>query len=249
MSGLYTYRRMYSWNLSGRSALISMNPAQSINRWFRTALAGVICCTVSSCAGPTAVDSDLRPQALPEIDQTAYSEYRDGAFVVTAIRPSYLGTDKVRTVVPYSGPYAAGTLIVDTDARHLYLVNSNNTALRYAIGVGREGFEWSGEAIIGRKLAWPKWIPPAEMIARQPDLAPYRDGMSGGPGNPLGARALYLYQDGRDTLFRLHGTREPWSIGKQVSSGCIRLFNQDVIDLYNRVAVGARVIVLRHQPS
>ncbi len=221
----------------------------SINRWFRPVIVGAICCSVSACAGSNAAVSDLRPQAQLEINQTAYTELRDGAFVVAAVRPSYLSAEKVRALVPYSGPYASGTVVVDTDARYLYLVNADSTALRYAIGVGREGFQWSGEATIGRKQAWPTWIPPAEMIARQPDLAPYRDGMTGGPSNPLGARALYLYQEGRDTLFRLHGTREPWSIGKQVSSGCIRLFNQDIIDLYNRVTVGSRVVVLGRRAS
>lgn len=226
-----------------------MDPFHWITLWFRPAIVGVICCTVSACASSTAAVSDLRSQAQLELNQSAYTEHRDGAFVVSAVRASYLGADKFRTVVPYNGTYVAGTVIVDTDARYLYLVNANSTAVRYAIGVGREGFQWSGEATIGRKQAWPIWIPPAEMIARQPDLIPYRDGMPGGPGNPLGARALYLYQDGRDTLFRLHGTREPWSIGKQVSSGCIRLFNQDIIDLYDRVSIGGRVIVLGLQPS
>lgn len=150
--------------------------------------------------------------------------------MVPAVREQFLKPELTRTVVPFGGPYAPGTVVVDTDARYLYLASSNGMALRYAIGVGREGFEWSGQATIGEKKVWPTWIPPGEMVVRQPELRPYREGMPGGLENPLGARALYLYEDGRDTLYRLHGTREPWSIGKRVSSGCIRLFNQDIID-------------------
>ena len=183
---------------------------------------------------------------MPELEtsRAAYAELVDDPFVIAAVPPRLLGPEKVRTTVTFNGPYLPGTIVVDTGARFLYLVNSGGTALRYAIGVGREGFQWSGDATIGRKQAWPAWNPPAEMIARQPELEPYRDGMPGGLGNPLGARALYLYANGQDTLYRLHGTLEPWSIGKKVSSGCIRLFNQDIVDLYNRVAVGSRVVVL-----
>lgn len=117
-------------------------------------------------------------------------------------------------------------------------------AMRYGVGVGREGFAWAGRARIRRKAEWPKWTPPAEMIKRRPDLAKYRNGMPGGPDNPLGARALYLYQGSRDTLYRIHGTNEPWTIGQAMSSGCIRLLNDDVKDLYNRVGLGTRVVVL-----
>lgn len=118
-----------------------------------------------------------------------------------------------------------------------------------ASGVGREGFGWAGAATILHKAAWPRWTPPAEMVARDPHLEPYRHGMKPGLKNPLGARALYLFQNGRDTLYRLHGTNDPRSIGKNVSSGCIRLLNQDVIDLYRRAPVGTRVVVLQHHQS
>ncbi len=135
-------------------------------------------------------------------------------------------------------------MVIDPQNRHLYLVRGDGQAVRYGIGVGRQGFAWSGRAKIGAKKEWPTWTPPSEMIDRQPELEEYRGGMQPGLQNPLGARALYLYEDGRDTLYRIHGTNEPWSIGKAVSSGCIRLFNQDIIDLYRRVNVGAEVVVL-----
>lgn len=115
--------------------------------------------------------------------------------------------------------------------------------MRYGVGIGRAGFDWGGRARIATKKAWPTWTPPAEMIARQPDLEKYRDGMSPGLDNPLGARALYIFEGNRDTLYRLHGTAETWSIGKAVSSGCVRLLQQDVIDLYNRVPDGTPIIV------
>jgi len=134
-----------------------------------------------------------------------------------------------------------GTIVVDTRSRHLYLIQPNGSAIRYGIGVGRSGFEWKGVAHVERKSEWPSWFPPKEMLARRPDLP---DHMDGGLDNPLGARALYLYQGDKDTLFRIHGTNEPQTIGKAVSSGCIRMMNADAVDLYNRVEVGARVVVV-----
>jgi lipoprotein-anchoring transpeptidase ErfK/SrfK len=140
-----------------------------------------------------------------------------------------------RTVEP------AGTIVVHTSQRYLYVVQGNNRALRYGIGVGREGFQWAGLLRISRKAEWPDWIPPPEMIARQPYLPRF---MAGGPGNPLGARALYL----GGTVYRIHGTNQPHTIGHAVSSGCFRLVNNDVIDLYERVPVGTKVVV-RHAPE
>ncbi len=134
-----------------------------------------------------------------------------------------------------------GTIVIDTSTRHLYYTEANGQALRYGIGVGREGFAWKGVAKVERKAEWPAWIPPSDMLKRRPDL-PTR--MEGGIDNPLGARALYLFQGSRDTLFRIHGTNEPDTIGKAVSSGCIRMMNADVIDLYRRVPVGTKVVVL-----
>jgi lipoprotein-anchoring transpeptidase ErfK/SrfK len=146
-----------------------------------------------------------------------------------------------RQVVRFRHGEAAGTVVVDIQNHFLYLTFENNIALRYGCGVGREGFQWFGRAQIMRKAVWPDWTPPPEMRARQPHL-PTR--MKGGWGNPLGPRAMYLYRDGRDLLYRIHGTVEPWTIGSDVSSGCIRLLNEDVIDLFTRAPVGTRVHVI-----
>lgn len=148
-----------------------------------------------------------------------------------AVDPRYMRAD-----VEYNGAEAPGTIVVDTPNKFLYLVNGRGHATRYGIGVGRPGFEWSGVKTISRKAEWPDWTPPAEMLARRPDLPRH---MAGGPANPLGARALYL----GSSLYRIHGTNEPHTIGQNVSSGCIRMMNDDVVDLYNRVGVGARVVV------
>jgi lipoprotein-anchoring transpeptidase ErfK/SrfK len=149
----------------------------------------------------------------------------------------------LRQDVAYGGPERPGTVVVDPDERHLYLVRTSGRALRYGVGVGREGFDWSGRAVVKHKSAWPTWTPPAEMVARDPRARPWANGMPGGPDNPLGARAMYLFQGDRDTLYRIHGTSEPWTIGSAVSSGCVRMFNHDVIDLYRRVPVGTTVVV------
>jgi lipoprotein-anchoring transpeptidase ErfK/SrfK len=138
--------------------------------------------------------------------------------------------------VPYDTKFKPGTIVVETAERRLYFVLPGGQAMEYGIGVGRDGFRWAGEHTITRKAEWPGWTPPVEMRARVPDLPAY---MPGGPDNPLGARALYIGA----TLYRLHGTSEPWTIGQAVSSGCIRLTNEDIIDLYDRVKVGSMVVV------
>jgi lipoprotein-anchoring transpeptidase ErfK/SrfK len=150
-----------------------------------------------------------------------------------------------RQVVRFRTAEKPGTIIIDADKHFLYLVLPDFRAIRYGIGVGREGFGWAGIVEVGRKAEWPTWTPPPEMVARDPKAAKYAGGMPGGPDNPLGARALYLYEGGRDTIYRIHGTNEPWSIGLDISSGCIRMRNEDVIDLYSRVETGAKVIVLK----
>ncbi|MGL4525483.1 MAG: L,D-transpeptidase [Aestuariivirga sp.] len=147
-------------------------------------------------------------------------------------------------VVDYKTRQWPGTIIVDTSARQLYLVLEGGKAMRWGCAVGKDGFRWAGLADVGRKVMWPRWTPPKEMIARAPEKAKWANGMPGGPENPLGARALYLYQNGNDTLYRIHGTTEPLSIGKNASSGCIRMVNQDVVELYRRVPIGSRVVVL-----
>jgi len=155
----------------------------------------------------------------------------------SAVNSRYSG----KRVVAYETDHAPGTIIVDTAERYLYFVLEDGEAIRYGIGVGREGFSWTGTTTLARKAEWPAWRPPAAMRKRQPELPAY---MEGGPDNPLGARALYLYEGGVDTLYRIHGTSEPWTIGHAVSSGCIRMLNEEVIDLYERAEVGATVIVI-----
>lgn len=165
-------------------------------------------------------------QALPDVVRGARPNSAD-------VLPSRLQ----RRIVTYDRQEAPGTIVIDTSNTHLYLVLGDGRAIRYGIGVGREGFTWSGVKSVARKSEWPDWHPPAEMIARQPYLPRF---MAGGPSNPLGARALYL----GGSLYRIHGTNDPSTIGKRVSSGCIRMLNEDVIDLYARVNIGAKVVVL-----
>lgn len=152
-----------------------------------------------------------------------------------------------RQLVAFADPRYSGRVVIDTNNRFLYVVRGDGTAIRYGVGVGRDGYRWQGVASVGRKDEWPAWHPPAEMRERQPYL-PSR--MEGGPNNPLGARALYLYDSqGADTLYRIHGTNEPHTIGMAVSSGCIRLVNEDVMDLYRRVPIGTKVVVLAPDAS
>ncbi len=168
------------------------------------------------------------PQAaMPQYERTAAVQPADVEM------PAHLR----RQVVSYSGREPRGTIVIDTANTYLYLVLGEGRAMRYGIGVGREGFTWAGTQAIARKAEWPDWHPPAEMIARQPYLPRF---MAGGEGNPLGARAMYL----GNSLYRIHGTNAPETIGQKVSSGCIRMLNADVIDLYERVGVGTRVVVL-----
>jgi lipoprotein-anchoring transpeptidase ErfK/SrfK len=175
-----------------------------------------------------------------------YGTMGDGGFTTPAIDVTTLDPSLMRTEVAWRGKEKPGSIVVNVPQRRLYLVEANGKAVRYAVGVGRtEGTNFRGSAVIGRKEKWPHWTPTAHMMAAMPRYRRYAGGIDGGPDNPLGARALYLYRDGHDTFFRLHGTTEPESIGQAVSSGCIRLFNQDIIDLYNHVPVGTRVTVLQ----
>lgn len=146
--------------------------------------------------------------------------------------------------VEYSTPEKRGTVIVNTRQRALYYVIGDGEAIRYGVAVGKEGFDWAGIARVGMKREWPTWTPPKAMIQRRPELAEWADGMPGGPGNPLGSRAIYLFDKKGDTGFRIHGTIEPWSIGTAASSGCIRMLNEEVEDLYDAVRIGTKVIVI-----
>ncbi|MFN3853098.1 MAG: L,D-transpeptidase family protein [Phreatobacter sp.] len=169
---------------------------------------------------------------LPPAGAPAQGEPRRLAAPVRGIDPRFLPQ-----VVPYRTTHRPGTVIIDTRERFLYLVEAGGMARRYGVGIGRPGFGWSGTKTITRKAEWPDWRPPAQMLRRRPDLPRF---MAGGPDNPLGARALYL----GSSLYRIHGSNEPWTIGQAVSSGCFRMRNEDVIDLYNRVRVGTRVVVM-----
>ena len=201
---------------------------------------------LAGCAGAGA-GLDPAPSALaPTQDPRYLSMYAadpSEAFPLPAVDIKRIGPEFLRRQVRYDSNEPVGTIIVDTAERHLYLIQPDGKAMRYGIGVGREGFSWAGRAVIRRKAEWPSWHPPKEMQARDEKARKWADGMPGGLQNPLGARALYLYQGNVDTLYRIHGTNEPWTIGSNVSSGCIRMINQDAIDLYDRVPEGTEVVV------
>ncbi len=173
-----------------------------------------------------------------------YEGVPDGAFFVPPVPPRYLIKSNIRQEVDYLGPDEPGSIVVDIFARRLYHVQEGGRATRYAIAVGREGLSFKGSGVIGRKAEWPSWTPTRNMIRTQPETyAQFAGGLPGGLENPLGARALYLYRGGRDTYFRIHGTIDPASIGRATSAGCIRLFNQDAMHLFNNVELGTRVHV------
>lgn len=176
--------------------------------------------------------------------RTMYAANTYERFPVPAVNLRRLNPAYYRTIVQDPTGERPGTIVVSTAERYLYLVREDGMAMRYGVGIGREGFEWAGRGTIGRKAEWPVWTPPSTMIERQPELEKYRNGMAPGADNPLGARALYIYADGRDTLYRLHGNPDETSIGQAVSSGCVRMLQQDVIDLYGRVPVGAKIMVV-----
>jgi lipoprotein-anchoring transpeptidase ErfK/SrfK len=177
-------------------------------------------------------------------DAGIYLATSDNGIAIPAVDPAKVPQQFQRQVVDFPSTEAPGTVIVNPGARQLYFVTGKGKAIRYGISVGKAGFEWSGEARVTNRRAWPRWTPPPEMIARKPSLAKWENGQPGGPTNPLGARALYLTTDGVDHGYRIHGTPDWWTIGKNASSGCIRMINQDVLDLYARVPDGAKVIVL-----
>ena len=180
------------------------------------------------------------------VSSGGYGVTQDGGFDLTPIDLTTIDPSLLRQEVAWRGKERPGSIVVNVPERRLYLVEDGGRALRYGVGVGRtEGMNFRGSAVIGRKEKWPHWTPTASMMAAMPRYRHYVGGLDGGTDNPLGARALYLYRDGHDTFFRLHGTTEPESIGQAVSSGCIRLFNQDIIDLYNRVPVGTHVTVIQ----
>lgn len=177
-------------------------------------------------------DPDLLPPPESEID-----------YPVETVDPSLIKSPYRRQVVEFDGSEEPGTIVVDPHEHFLYHVRDDGQATRYGVGVGRAGFAWSGDAEIRMKRRWPRWVPPREMVDRDKRAKRWVNGQPGGPENPLGARALYLFADGNDTLFRIHGTNEPGTIGKSVSSGCIRMLNEDVADLFEQVEIGTQVVV------
>ena len=224
--------------------------------------AGLAGCNSAPAPTITAAAVPVRPPPPPPATHPAaadggplnysaiYAETKDGQFNVPGVKLAQINPTFLRKSVVYATKEAPGTIVVDPGNHFLYHVEDGGRATRYGVGVGREGFVWVGEATIKSKQEWPDWYPPKEMIERRPDLK--REvvelqsgvGMHGGPANPLGARAMYLWQGDQDTLFRIHGTNEPWTIGLSQSSGCIRMINQDAIDLYQNTPVGTRVVVL-----
>jgi lipoprotein-anchoring transpeptidase ErfK/SrfK len=210
--------------------------------------AGVLAATLLTMAGCSTV-GDMSRSALgyaapAAVGDPRYAAFEDDGIAIPAIPAAHLTEENQRQIVDFTGPEAPGTIVVDPAAHFLYLVEADGKAMRYRVGVGKAGFAFAGNATVARKAEWPGWTPTPNMLKREPErFGPYAGGVDGGLGNPLGARALYLYRGGRDTYYRIHGTNEPATIGRSVSSGCIRMFNQDVIDLENRVPVGAEVVV------
>jgi lipoprotein-anchoring transpeptidase ErfK/SrfK len=221
---------------AGLAGCVSSNPNPAINA------AAVV--PPPSPAHPGVGDA-VSPQY-----SSVYGEVTGEPHAVPAIKLAQIDSAYLRKSISYDTKEAPGTIVVDPANHYLYHVEEGGRATRYGVGVGREGFVWAGDATIKSKQEWPDWYPPKEMIQRKPELKKQLSqlqsgiGMHGGERNPLGARAMYLWQGNKDTYFRIHGTVEPWTIGQSVSSGCIRMINQDVIDLYQKTPVGTRVVVL-----
>jgi lipoprotein-anchoring transpeptidase ErfK/SrfK len=231
------------------------------------AATGAVSVALSSCTnvrtrGSSAYVQTTAPLPRPQLSaDPAFGGYRhmyaatiDDGYEIPAVPIEEVDPKFYRQVVLDPTGERPGTVVVDVSNHFLYLVREGGEAMRYGVGLGRQGFEWAGRGVIQWKQKWPRWFPPDEMIDRQPELEDYRarqipgtneweGGMQPGIMNPLGARAHYIFQDGKDTLYRVHGSPEWWSIGKSVSSGCVRLINQDVIDLYDRVPEGTPIVV------
>jgi lipoprotein-anchoring transpeptidase ErfK/SrfK len=189
----------------------------------------------------------------PDLSQYAsmYAARPEEQFPLPAIPYERIDPVYYRQLVADPTGERPGTIVVDTNNHFLYLTRENGEAMRYGVGLGREGFAWQGRAVVQYKRAWPRWTPPDEMVARQPELEPYsiaNGGMDPGLQNPLGARALYIFQNGVDTIYRIHGSPEWWTIGKSVSSGCVRMINQDIVDLHDRVPNGTPILVTSALP-
>jgi lipoprotein-anchoring transpeptidase ErfK/SrfK len=215
---------------------VSTNPNPSLN-------------AAAIAASPPPANPAIADAVEPDY-RSIYAEMQDDPFIVPAVKLSQIDAAYLRKNVSYATNEAPGTIVIDPPNHYLYHVEEGGRATRYGVGVGREGFAWAGVARIKSKQEWPDWYPPKEMLDRRPDLMKSMVelqsgiGMHGGPANPLGARAMYLWQGNKDTYFRIHGTNEPWTIGSSQSSGCIRMINQDAMDLYQKTPIGTRVVVL-----
>lgn len=234
-------RRRVGWQTGG---IMSDNPlfSERLNRrvFLGASALGVASVALSACT-TTDVVVPPAPAPPPPSDsafgaaESMYAARVDEGFSLPAIPVSKLDPKFVRQIVTDPTGEKPGTIVVDTSEHFLYLVRDGGKAIRYGVSLGKAGFGWTGSAVVQARKKWPVWTPPPEMIQRRPELAKYKDGMPPGPQSPLGARALYLFRDGKDTMYRLHGTPEWDSIGKNASSGCVRFMNQDIIDLYSRV--------------
>jgi len=207
--------------------------------------ASFLAVSATGCAAtmPAPPPAKVAPPPPPDHALLMYRAMPEEEFPIPAVDLQRLDPRYIRQVVDYPTDEKPGTVVVDTATRYLYHVLPGGFATRYGTGIGRAGFEWSGRAHIAYKRAWPVWTPPEDMIGRQPQLEKWRHGQPPGIDNPLGARALYIHQGNRDTLYRIHGTGESWTIGKAVSSGCVRLLHQDVIHLYDNVRAGSAIVV------
>lgn len=209
--------------------------------------AGVATTLLAGCTTTSPQRVEARPEPVDNsMYALMYAAMPQEQFPLPAIPYQKIDRRFYRQMVPNITGERPGVIVVDTVNHFLYLTYEGGEAMRYGVGLGRAGFEWSGRGVIQYKRQWPRWTPPDEMVARQPELEPYsiaNGGMDAGLNNPLGARALYIFQNGQDTLYRIHGSPEWWTIGKSVSSGCVRMLNQDIIDLYNRVPGGTPILV------
>jgi lipoprotein-anchoring transpeptidase ErfK/SrfK len=220
-----------------------LRPSPRLLRQTATLAAVLAFSVLAGCVDPT-LSPSASNQPLPKSDENVYVASMDAGIQIPALPVAEIPESHRRQVVAYETDQVPGTIIINPKSRLLYYVVGKNKAIRYGISVGRAGFEWSGEAVVSEKKLWPTWTPPKEMIARDPKLAQWEKGQPGGPTNPLGARAIYLTSGGRDYGYRIHGTPDWKSIGRNASSGCIRMINQDVIDLYSRLSGGEKVVVL-----
>ena len=227
-----------------------MNKHETTRRSFLFGTGGLALTALAGCTTTPRETVETRPR-VDAYYAEVYGPKPGEPFPLPAIPYQKIDPRFYRQMVENPTGERPGTIVVDTANHFLYLTYENNQAMRYGVGLGRAGFEWAGRGVIQYKRQWPRWTPPDEMIARQPELAPYSSangGMAPGLMNPLGARALYIFKDGRDTIYRLHGSPEWWTIGKSVSSGCVRLMNQDIVDLYNRVPDGTPIVVTSLAP-